>query len=77
MSGSVHSYAAKPQIARTMAGLITTAITDITKGWVTQLVDIAGVAVLYSNEKGSVDHNSLQNAECKLFLLTVPSATVA
>ena len=32
-----------------MDGLVTTTITDVTKGWGSQLVDIEGATVLYFN----------------------------
>lgn len=32
-----------------MAGLVSTTITDVTKGWGSQLVDIVGATILYFN----------------------------
>ena len=61
MSGRVPSYLAKPQIAyeewkwwNHSAGLVSTTITDVTKGWGSQLVDIVGATILYFNVEWSV-----------------------
>ena len=49
MSGSIHYYSTETQISYAMAGLVSTTVTDVTKPWVSQLVDIVGAAILYLN----------------------------